>query len=93
MTELPSELKHIVNVYTVADKYDVPVLKEDILKSFVPLEHDNWLALWNVGELSGIIEAIFFFTCQNDSLRKAAGALSLEHIAQLRESNAEAPRT
>ncbi|KAF2687530.1 ankyrin [Lentithecium fluviatile CBS 122367] len=89
-TKLFAKLKHIVHVYAVADKYDVPMLRKTCLNSFVALARKCWLALWKSGELPNIIEAIYAFAIQKDTLRNAAVELSLEYIGDFRDSDGDA---
>jgi ankyrin repeat protein len=86
-TEPSAKLKHIVHLYAAADKYDAPVLRKNILSSFMTIACEHWLALWNSGELPDIIEAIYAFAVRKDCLRNAAVELSLEHINKFRESD------
>ncbi|KAF2816522.1 uncharacterized protein BDZ99DRAFT_566341 [Mytilinidion resinicola] len=91
-TDASAKLKHIVHLYAAADKYDAPVLKKEVLSSFMTLARKDWLALWNSGELPDIIEAIYAFALRKDRLRIAAVQLSLENIGKFRKSNVDAFR-
>ena len=73
----------VVEIYAVADKYDVPDLKKTCLVTFESLVRQQWAQLWECGDLSSLVETVCSCSAPQDQIRSIATALVLEHMDEL----------
>lgn len=87
--DLASRLVYVIALYAVADKYDVPALKREILASFRQVAEKEWLTLWTTGHLVEILEAIYNCTTSlaTDEIRVLVVGLTFAKMTIFRDKS------